>query len=377
MKHFYAPFFSALFLASMVQAQITVTSAYFPAIGDTLKTGTDNLPSGIDLGNPGGPQTWNFSSLQAPFTNNTAYLNAEDGGAFSSFLSSDLMVELPGQSEAYYNLTANKLEYLGYYGTDPIGLGINLVVRYSPPLVERRAPLNYQNVYESTANLLLPFSADDIPGGFLDSLPISPDSFRIRVNIVRSDEVDAFGTLIIPNGSYEVLRVKRIDVNQTRLDAKLPFISWQDVTDLIPENPLLGELTTQSYFYYSNQSKEPIAVVTVNPDTGAPTRVEYKVGDEVINSSFALSNQQPSLMAFPNPSYGDVRFDFQNLRPGNYTIKIYNILGQEVWEKDIWVSGVKSYRADLGSLRKGTYLYSLVDSRGKTLATKRLMIVTP
>lgn len=377
MKLIYTLFFSLFLASAALNSQVTISSAYFPSATDTLKTVADNLPSGISLGNPGGPQTWNFSSLQGPFTINTVYKDSEEGGAFSSFPNSQLMVNLPGGAEAFYSVSSTKFEYLGYYGTDPIGLGINLVVRYSPPLTERRAPLNYQNEYQTTSNLLLPFSADDIPGGFLDSLPISPDSFRIRVNIVRTEEADAFGTLIIPEGTFEVLRVKRTDVNQTRLDAKLPFINWVDVTDLVPSNPLLGQATTQSYFFYSNLSKEPIAAVNVNPDDGTPTRVEFKVVDENINSALSLSNQQPSILASPNPSYGDVRFDFQNLSPGNYKIKIYNILGTEVWQKDVWVSGIKSIRVNLDSLRKGTYLYSLVDSRGKTLATKRLLIVRP
>lgn len=377
MKLIYTTFFALFLSFSGLTAQITVTSAYFPAIGDTLKTAADNLPSGIDLGNPGGPQTWDFSSLQGPFTTNTVYRDAQQGGAFSSFLNAQLMVELPAEAEAFYSLSSTKFEYLGYYGTDPLGLGINLVVRYSPPLIERRAPLNYQNEYETTSNLLLPFSADDIPGGFLDSLPISPDSFRIRVNTVRTDVVDAYGTLIIPGGTFQVLRVKRTDVNQTRLDAKLPFVNWIDVTDLVPSNPLLGQLTTESYFFYSNLSKEPVAVVSVNPDDGSITRAEFKVVDENINSTRNLTSQQPSIMASPNPSYGDVRFDFQNLSPGNYKIKIYNILGTEVWQKDVWVSGIRSIRVNLGNLRKGTYLYSLVDSKGKTLVTRRLLIVSP
>ncbi|MBK7409463.1 MAG: T9SS type A sorting domain-containing protein [Saprospirales bacterium] len=377
MKSFFRILFFFVLTTAWAQAQITITSAYFPAANDTLKTATDNMPDGIDIGNPGGPQTWNFTSLQAPFITNTTFLDASTGGAFSSFLNAELMVELPGSNEAYYNLTANKLEYMGYYGNDPIGLGINLVVRYSPPLIERRAPLNYQNAYETTSNLLLPFSADDIPGGFLDSLPITPDSFRLRINIVRTEEVDAFGTLQIPGAFYDVLRMKRIDVNQTRLDAKLPFINWTDITDLVPSNPFLGEITTKSYFYFSNMAKEPIAVVSVDPTTDDPTRVEFKVVDETINSSLSLSNQQASLYAFPNPSYGEVRFDFQNLATGNYEIKIYNILGMEVWQKEFWVSGSKSIKVNLDQLRKGTYLYSLVNSRGKTLATKRLMIVRP
>ena len=86
---------------------------------------------------------------------------------------------------------------------------------------------------------------------------------------------------------------------------------------------------------------------------------------------------KPDLVAYPNPAIDDVRIDFFNLPASNYTLKIYNILGIVVWEKKYSISGDRSEKINLNDLRKGTYLYSLINETGKIISTKRLMIMRP
>lgn len=83
------------------------------------------------------------------------------------------------------------------------------------------------------------------------------------------------------------------------------------------------------------------------------------------------------MYAFPNPAIVNVRFEFTNLIPGNYKVSIFNILGAEVWKNYYYISGQRIEKVDISNLRKGTYLYSLQDDRGKTIATKRLVVVRP
>ncbi|MDV7394326.1 hypothetical protein RZS08_23290, partial [Arthrospira platensis SPKY1] len=129
----------------------------------------------------------------------------------------------------------------------------------------------------------VPFSADDVPGGILNNLPITPDSLRIRINTQRTDEVDAWGTLTIPGGIYDVLREKRTELRQTRIDAKIGFFpAWVDVTDIFVELlslPGLGSLTQESYYFWSNEALEPIAVLSLSPATGEVQSVEYKANN--------------------------------------------------------------------------------------------------
>jgi hypothetical protein len=370
-------FLFTLCLTGATQAQTTLTDAYFPVAGDTLRIATDNQPEGIILGGPGGPMTWDFGDLQAPFANTTVYKEASSGVYFNQFPGADLLVELPAGGESYYNVTSGAFENMGYFGADPINLGIELLVPYQPNLVERRAPLDFIDQHVTEPQLLIPFSADMLPQVILDNLPIVPDSIRINISFERQELVDAYGELTIPGGTFEVLRQKQTEIRETKVEAKILIFDWQDVTGFIPGNEFLGKDTTINYVFYSNDAKEPIASVNVDPQTEEVNSVSFKSIEGIVNSTKPLGNVTASVYAYPNPAIDRARFDFLNLPPEFYTLQIYNILGIKVWEEAYWVSGSRTEEVDLSQLQKGTYLYSLVDADGKTIITRRLMVVRP
>lgn len=371
----------SLLIAFALQAQISITDAYFPQEGDTLKTAFDGMPSGITINPVGGSidQDWNFNSVQG-MSREIIYRSAAEGEASAEFPSADLFVPLEPVGETYYKKTATTFELVGYQGLDPANLGISLVVHLNPALIERRAPLNFLDFGNSNAAVLIPFASEDIPGGILDSLPITPDSIRLRIAIERTSIVDGWGTLTIPGGTYDVLREKQIEERETLMDVKIgigPLSQWIDVTDLIAGFDFLGKDTITTYSFYNNAEKEAIAIVTVdNLDNDMVDAVEYK--DNGIQTSIRyVDTGKPDLVAYPNPAIDDVRIDFFNLPSSTYTLKIYNILGIVVWEKKYAISGDRSEKINLTNLRKGTYLYSLISDNGKIISTKRLMVMRP
>ncbi len=373
---------AALIVGTSLSAQITVTAANFPAPGDTLRTTFDAMPSGIDLLGNGGSQSWDFTSL-AGINQETIIRAASDGDNSNQFPTADVLIGEPGglTGELYYNSTATAYEFLGYVGPDPAGFGINVIAKLNPSSPERRSPMNFFDVNSADNNITVAFSADLLPGGILDSFALSPDSLRIRIATERLDVVDAWGTLSIPAGTYEVLREKREEERETRLDVYVgigPFAEWIDVTDLAGFD-FLGKDTILTYHYFSDQSKETIAVVTVDPITDDPIAVRYKSGmmDNPTSSVNYVDKGNADIFAYPNPAINDVRFDFINLPTDTYDLKIYNILGVEVYSQKYNIVNRRTIKMDLSSMRKGTYLYSLLDSRGKPVTTKRLVVMKP
>ena len=87
------------FLVFNVSAQITVTSSTFPEVGDTLLTGTDNMPANIQVGTPGPDREWNFKSLQSPIVLRTVVKAAAEGEAAASFPNADLVFKLNDNAE--------------------------------------------------------------------------------------------------------------------------------------------------------------------------------------------------------------------------------------------------------------------------------------
>lgn len=372
--------FSAFF-AVIASAQITVTAITFPAAGDTLRFAFDQDPIGIDnpATPPGGGQFWDFSMLSFDQTDETVYRQAGAGANFASFPGADLVV-IGQQGETYYNVTSSQFQLLGFTGTGTNPFGLNLIARFTPALIERFAPMQFFDINNPPdSKLSIPFSTENLPDSLFQGVPplFIPDSIRVSVTNDRLGLVDGWGTLKIPGGEYPVLREKRTDMTTTAIEILL-FGNWVDASFLTGGNlgNFIGTDTTITYRFYSNTEKEEIAVATMSNDLSTTESVRFKnMGFTDAPSLEAPGNA--NVQAFPNPAVEWVRFDCTNLPTGEYSLKMFNIVGKMVWKETHMISGAKSIRVDLEPFKKGTYLYSLVDSKGHVISTKRLVVLKP
>jgi len=355
-------------------AQIRISSTQLPAPGDTVLFAVDNLPAGIQAGVPGENLRWDFTTLQAPFTQRTAWSTPS---AASPFPSANLQLRLGEETIMYFDKRNDGTVFqLGATGQDPLGLGFTGTVEYAKPELYRRAPLAYGGTYEHEYAFSQTVAAEDLPRVLLDELPITPDSFRVSLVGDRTDEVDAFGRMVLPGGFFEVLREKRTTVQRLKLEAKLGPFPWQDVTDFVTSDDFPNERVQVDYVFFSEELNEPVAILEMGPSERFVARVIFSVPSVTTNVQ-EVSRLEPGVYAFPNPAIINVRFEFTNLPPGNYDLSIMNILGIEVWKESYFLQGSRTERIDISNLRKGTYLYSLKDSRGKIITTKRLVVVRP
>lgn len=373
--------FSALCVHA--SAQITVTAATFPAVGDTFRYALDlNVEGDGYITPPGGSQVWNFTDLNREQTLETVYRDPKTGTQSASFPGAELLVVNAG-GESYYNVTNNRVELLGYSGGDPANLGVNVLANFGPPIVERRSPMMFFDINQQTSDLTLPFSTDALPDTLIANIPGAQfiDSIRVRINFQRLEVVDGWGTLQIPGMLMPepVLREKRTEYTTTNLDVH-SFLGWIPIPTTGGSGGLLNFLgtdTTVSYRYYSNVHKEELAVVTLNNEQSAPERVRFKNIGNLTSLPEEDAPGAAGVQAFPNPAIQWVRFDCTNLPADEYTLKIFNIVGKVVWKNTYTISGNRSIRVDLDDFKKGTYLYSLVDQNGVIIGTKRLVVVKP
>ena len=122
------------YLLTALSAQITITNAYFPSAGDTLRTAVDALPSGIDMLSTGGENMWDFTDLAGVMQQQVAIRPASDGEFFNEFPNAELVTGSANQStgELYYNVTNSAYEVMGYVGPDPANFGLNIVAKLQP-----------------------------------------------------------------------------------------------------------------------------------------------------------------------------------------------------------------------------------------------------
>jgi hypothetical protein len=381
MKQFLLLTFSLLLsVPLLLNGQITLESSdYFPAIGDTLRTVTDNAPSGVSITAPGGDQSWNFTGLQNSFSLELAVSDPAGGNSSGNYPAANILLEQAAGGEGYYLSNSSRFAILGYAGTDPLGQGFEVNAPFLPEYVERWAPLNFFDLRNHESALTVSIAADDIPGNIFDGLPITPDSIRVRVATTRTDLVDAWGTLSIPGGEYDVLREKRTEYRDVRLDAKIGPFPWVDITDLaLGSLPIdaLGTDTIVTYSFWSGDAKEAIAVINADPGGTQVESVTYK-DNGVVSSNSTIVVAEPSFSIFPNPAIVHTSFEFNNIPAGNYTMDVYNLVGRSVWRDNYQMNGHQIERFNVTRLRKGIYLCVLTNDKGERISVKRLLVSTP
>ncbi len=363
------------FVASNVwlYAQITVTSATFPVVGDTLKIATDLNPDGVTITAPGGPATWDFTGLAATLKSKTTFQAATEGSAFADFPTAELVtIGSGGQGETYYDVTSTAFNNLGFYGSDPTGgLPIQTAFKFTPPVPERRAPLKFIDNFMAETSLNIALPIDSTLGALLAQLGVPAglaDSLRIRVTASRNELVDAYGTLTIPGGTYDVLREKSTEYRDTHLDIHT-FFGWIDVTAQAGADAGLGQDTTIAYNFISNTEKEYIAVVTMDNAGTTVQQVEYKDNGVLSGNNDVLATK-PEVLVSPNPTANIAVFELKNFAPGNYSLRLLDGLGREVFMKKI---GAGAESVSLESLAQGTYFYQIFDEKNRVQATGKLL----
>ena len=364
----------AMYCTAMI-GQITVTNSTFPEAGDTLFTILDT-ESNISIGDAGANVTWDYRSLAGPFVRETRFLEASEGMASEDFPDADLVSLTANEQETYYKSFSNKIIEIGRAGEFVPGFDIPVVYEENPTY--RRAPISYGDVDDDESIASVDVGADIIPAELLEGAPFEFDSIRISLISNSESEVDAWGIVRLPDGDYDVIRDKVTTTSDTKLFAKLAIIGWFDITSLAGGiegiGDAIGVVETTTYNYYSAEHKEIIVSVTTD-DQDMIASVEYK-GDAIISDIKVVTPDYSMITAYPNPSFGSVSVQMVNYPLGEYRMKVYNVVGKELWAESYQLRSNRVFKADLMHLRKGTYLYSIFDKNGKKLVTKRIAIIS-
>ncbi len=359
-------------------AQVTINNSVIPSVGDSLQRMQDNQPTGISIGISGANQYWDFSGVQGPFIITTVIRDADEGSKSGEFPQANILVS-EGNIESYF--IANQTDYslAGVSAPFPELQIDNVVGKYSPPLTTISTPISYQGTSSQTSNFRVTFSSMELPDAILEQLPLQPDSLRLNQTNTVTTNADAWGTLRLPLGEYQVLRVRRQVNITTRIEALLPLVGWFDITQAAEgiAGELLEDQENISYEFYSNNIVGPVAVVSMDTENSNEIDNVNFLGNMTTSVRYR-DNGRADAYAYPNPSMGYLRIQMVNMPEDTYSINVYNILGKEIYKKNnIRASGSKIIELSLYDQPKGTYLYSIKNSRGQNLMSKRFILIKP
>lgn len=183
---------------------------------------------------------------------------------------------------------------------------------------------------------------------------------------------------------------QKLDIIRDDLEGSVILHTWQYKVSLVDSSPNKGyavELndmdpvmqqhfhpTTYSFkTFHTKKDVLPRAVVLLEP-----IKQFIYFDHQLIMRSALCDNKNMDINLYPNPTYGDINLQFRNAVPAKYTFKVFNIIGKELWSKEIDVDSTFAIdRFLLPGLQKGIYLYSVRDAEGKTLTSRRLVVVEP
>lgn len=323
-----------------LKAQITVTESDMPLSGDTLRTST-TLPTSVGLNIQAGANvTWDYSGFtaqsqtvtefedisQLPFTYQAIFNNPLNPSLMADYgVTGGDSINIPNlqitNPYTFYKKSSSSYSIVGFGVTIS---GFSIPGAYDNPDLLYEFPLNYGDTSSSHS-----ISGQTVPSlGYFER------------EVYRENEVDGWGTLITPYGTFDVLRVKSDVVQRDSINF-----------DSLPAFPAITTNKTEIKFLGKGHG---LPLLTITQQSGVTISVEYM--DSVRNLNTSIGDiQEKESMIYPNPAYNETNIswhaDFQDL-------KIYNALGQLIFRAD--VKNRKRYTIGEDILTtKGLYLIEL------------------
>jgi len=341
-----------------VNAQITITSSNMPSAGDTMRYSNAQTNPLLDPGQPGANQTWDFSTLNSTSQFVDQYLPVSQ-----TDFTYQIVFGLPFGENAS-NLAKPNPDGLNLPSQLPITVGdlINFyksdndefsLTGFGAKLNGIALPITY-----SSRDVLfpLPLSYNDLSTGDFDyQIAIPTIGFYGKV-ATRRNEADGWGTLVLPSGSYQVLRLKSTleSVDSIAIEA-LGFGINIPVPDVI------------TYSYYASEFKFPVLQITSNDIFGQEviSKVIYR-DTLVVDGISDLSSVRPEVILYPNPATEIAVVKTELLSKTDISYTLMDAVGKTVFSivRNNQSPGTLTEMLPLASLQLGEGIYFLKVSTG-------------
>ncbi len=331
---------------------------------DTVYYAREYFPDRQMVSQPGMAQTWDFRSLRAPYAiSRRIMVNGErDRMTYGTLMNGNKPVGV-------LNLQGSASSLVQTFEDNPVCADIPLTFQYIPvykPFF--KGVLGEHATYKGRMMATFAWPRHLSCGWTPAQIP---DSCRITYTLAEEINVDGEGTLYLPTEVSKVYRQYVTRKKAARVEVR-HGATWVDITSIVPGIKLIANF--EFVRFVSAETGMLLAEIETKED-GTPVRIEFKT-HPMATRIFQEEPDRPDIYAFPNPSFDIVRFQLSDLPAGPYKLRIFNILGTPVRETEIRVDDPRTtISMDLGDLERGTYLYRLQDRNGRTIKTKRIMLI--
>jgi hypothetical protein len=336
---------SVLFLSFLIEisSQITISVADFANSGDTVRISQAD-GTGLDFASTGANYTWDFSALTAT----SQYLKEYNPIGFASLLVFGTYgpVAPTNYRASYFNPTNDlPLDQLSQF----LPVSLSDLNQYTKRMTDSITSLGYSisvngqgvpfksDTIETRYKLPLHYNDYHYSRGYtyIDLNPVI--DFKIKQYRQRTTNVDGWGTIITPKGTFQALRLRHdiaeIDsVYQTFFGAGQWFGT--------------PPIQRTEYEWFANGEKEWVLKATET--NGTVNQVEYQEDYLGLDASLIESTLDASVG--PNPVHETLFIDSKS---PVYLAQIFDGAGRLI--RSTSLNNVLNYSLDMNSLHIGTY----------------------
>jgi hypothetical protein len=338
-------FLLALVSGFTASAQITITQSDVASVGTVVLQARDTLPApGIGPGPSGANVTWNLAALDTHTIDTLTFTNPAWTPYGSSFPSSNLAVQI---SSAYspnigYAYLDNASSGLWLQGQGDATYG---AVDQVPDELIFPFPATYGTSYTNTSSFTVkgPYTATGV------------DSVRYKSTVSKTGNVDAWGTLITPLGSFNTIRSREA---QTKTDSvwvhttgPFPPAAWYFFSDSVE--------TLDHYVWWANGVGFPL--VEMDSSANGISEVAWLLASPVITGLASLSPAENGHL-YPNPASDNINVHIASGNAAKFLI--FDPTGRLIKTSDL--SGAATTIA-VNDLSAGIYFYMAAANDGSIL----------
>ncbi len=225
--------------------------------------------------------------------------------------------------------------------------------KYSAVIKIEKSELSSEYTYLAGNNEMIQLKADyQISRAVFENGTLDNNNVKIRVqrhvcNVTVTNHAQAFNRGI----------TKEIDVKLALWPAYLrEEVTWG---------------TFEYVNFYSDAYIDPVISYRIKDN-----RVRELKGQLTSQETAVYSQDDKAVVAYPNPSPGEVYFDLINYPKGQYKIEFYNLVGFKVKTALIKENQNSGIKIDLSDLRPSIYTYTVYDASGKRITSKRINLIS-